>query len=81
MAIVTSKMPPKPPTTPYQTPQWVTLDRKDHVWLHRGRHYVCALCGALTETPPPYPTPTDWMPADIIALTDADRKQAPRKDH
>ena len=77
MARMTTLLPPKPPTTPYQTPQWVTLNRADHVWIHKGTYYQCGLCGAITEAPPHYPTPADWMPTRIEALTADERKQVP----
>ena len=37
--------------------------RTDHVWYRKdGNGFKCCLCGALTNKPPDFPTPVDWMP-------------------
>lgn len=39
------------------------IDRSDHVWLEVGDGvFKCVFCGAVTEKPPAYPTPKQWMP-------------------
>ena len=63
--------------TPYQTPQWPSIDRKDHCWRHRGADYKCVLCGAVTKVPPSYPTPVDWVAGKYEKLTEAERAMLP----
>jgi hypothetical protein len=52
-------------------------DRKDHVWTFRKRDYLCVLCGAVCNVPPPYPTPDGWLPDHYEALTPAARSLSP----
>ena len=63
----------------YQTPDTSSPDRTDHVWfpLTDGL-YKCCLCGCVTTAPPPYPTPSDWVPQHHqLPLTDAERELYP----
>lgn len=62
----------------YQRVGQVRVDRLDHVWfrLHLGG-YKCCLCGAVTNEPPPAPTPADWFPEEYWPLTDKDRTLCP----
>jgi hypothetical protein len=48
------------------------FDRNDHVWVERGQSglYICVSCGAVTDSPPPYPTPDSWMPSHYTRLED-----------
>ncbi len=56
------------------------VDRKDHVWRADKTHgYKCVLCGALTKTPPPHPTPMDWMPDHYELVTKDDELLCPRE--
>jgi hypothetical protein len=41
----------------------------------KGR-WKCGLCGALTNVPPVYPTPVDWLPVDYEKLTEEERELA-----
>lgn len=54
------------------------VDRKDHCWRRRGTKYLCVFCGAVTASPPNYPTPDGWMPERFDKLTDEDRLACPR---
>ena len=67
--------------TPYQTPQWGSIDRKDHCWYHRGGDYKCLFCGGVTTNPPPHPTPEGWMPDRIEAVTEDERAMVPYHNH
>lgn len=56
----------------------VRLDRKDHVWDFRsGSCWKCVLCGAVSKSPPWYPTPPQWTPSRYEALSEEDRALCP----
>jgi len=63
----------------FQTPKTIRPNRSDHVWIiHNGSYkYKCCLCGALTDQPPPYPTPPEWLPHKCEPLTDEERAMSP----
>ena len=75
-------------TTRFQVPTTKNVDRGDHVWFLKyieggnGRtQFKCCLCGALTENPPPYPTPENWVPNEHeLPLTDQERKLCPNPE-
>lgn len=58
------------------------LNRADHVWVGpdaEGRR-KCCLCGAMTVSPPPCPTPADWLPElGYALLTEVERAACPMK--
>lgn len=70
------------------------LNRSDHVWRQtrvpvRGASdadespalrtvYKCCLCGAITESPPPYPTPPLWLPTEYQLPLTAEERGAAR---
>ena len=54
--------------------------RMDHVWFKAGfeeAYYKCCLCGAVAKTPPPYPTPADWLPERYERLLPSERALLP----
>lgn len=54
------------------------VDRTDHVWMATGAGWKCVLCGGVTgRQPPPYPTPTEWIPDDHEKLAQPERDLCP----
>ena len=65
----------------YQVPSDASIDRKEHCWimLPNGK-WKCVLCGGVCQSPPAYPTASDWLPPSFEPLTDKERAMVPRKD-
>lgn len=63
----------------FQTTKTRNANRKDHIWLWRGRDYICCLCGAIDTDPPGYPTPKDYLPTTYVRLTDEERGAVNRR--
>jgi hypothetical protein len=64
--------------TRYQTVKAKMVDRADHVWAKtQGGRYKCMTCGAITQSPPAYPTPDDWRPERYERLTAGERELVP----
>ncbi len=69
--------PPKKQIEPreFQTTTTPRPVRSDHVWfLKDGILHKCCLCGAVTQKPPLYPTPEEWLPDRYEVLTDKERE-------
>lgn len=59
-----------------------SVDRADHVWheVHCDdgtSHFKCVLCGAISASPPDYPTPARWLPGRYEQLTPTERAMCP----
>lgn len=62
----------------FQEPHHANLSRSDHIWLLVDEdlptmRFKCCTCGAVTNAPPPFPTPPNWMPRRYEELTSDDR--------
>lgn len=70
---------PAQPTLPFfQRVGDPTNNRTDHVWFECDSGWKCCLCGALEDTPPPYPTRGGYTPRRFgLPLTDEERLLEP----
>lgn len=48
-------------------------ERTDHIWFKKNGVWKCCLCGGVTRTPPPFPTPERWVAERYEKLTDEER--------
>lgn len=63
----------------FQTVDSASIDRTDHVWFMTVLGmWKCCLCGAMTKSPPDYPTRKEWRPLrHDLPLTDEERGMCP----
>ena len=63
----------------YQSPTDRRVGRGDHCWFPHDAGFKCVLCGAviLSGTPPPCPTPKDFLPDTYERLTSGERALLP----